>query len=454
MAFALLAAQAQQSTGREAAQAIPNAPAPQTSAQTASQPVAQQSIPDAPRPQTSLPAPGTIAPGIGSSASGGTMGSTAAPEAEPATAPATPAADTVDAQPPAQTQSREDFEKADAGVQTIRTTVNFVDIPFTVKDSKGNLIAGLEARDIRVYENGLLQHITNFTRDPYPMSVALVIDQSMSQDTTDRVNIALGALQGAFAPYDELAVFTYSNGPKMVTDLTASQSARLTQAVERSKSTGREALLAGSLSGPLAQTTVINNQQFDPNTAANRGHTTMQINPPREVHTLNDAILEAAKALTRVSKDRRRVIYVISDGREYGSQAKTKDVIKYLQQNKIAVWGTLVGDSSLPVVGFLDRIHLPLMMRDNVLPAYSVATGGNFDAEFRTGTIEKSFQKIAEEARAQYTLGYYTHEPFIDGKYRKVEVRVLRPNLTVIAKQGYYPPVGDSIRPSSVRVAQ
>ncbi len=125
----------------------------------------------------------------------------------------------------------------------------------------------------------------------------------------------------------------------------------------------------------------------------------MQMNAPRDVHTLNDAILEAAKSLTRVDRDRRRIIFVISDGKEYGSQAKTKDVIKYLQTNKISVWGTLVGDTSLPVVGFLDRIHLPLMMRDNVLPAYFNATGGNFDAEFRTGSIEKSFGRIAEEAR-------------------------------------------------------
>lgn len=451
----MLGAQAPQPSGPELAQqTIPDAPVPRASSPANGQSFSPQSIPDAPRPQTGLPAPGSIAPGIGSSASGSDMGSTAAADAEPSTPAAPPAADTIDTQPPATTQSREDFEKADSGITTIRTTVNFVDIPFTVKDSKGNLVAGLDARDIRVYENGLLQHITNFTRDPYPLSVALVVDQSMSQDNMDRVNTALGALQGSFAPYDEVAVFTYSNGPKMVTDLTASQSARLTQAVERSKSSGREAMLAGSLSGPLAQTTVVNNQQFDPNTAANRGHTSMQMNPPREVHTLNDAILEAAKALTRVSRDRRRIIYVISDGREYGSQAKTKDVIKYVQTNKIAVWGTLVGDSSLPVVGFLDRIHLPLMMRDNVLPAYSVATGGNFDAEFRTGSIEKSFQRIAEEARAQYTLGYYTHESFIDGKYRKVEVRVLRPNLTVIAKQGYYPSAMDSARPASVRVAE
>ncbi|GAC1414518.1 MAG: hypothetical protein NVSMB62_00580 [Acidobacteriaceae bacterium] len=458
LALVMLGAQAQQ--GRPApavAQAIPDAPLPQVPGQGAS--VAQQGIPDAPTPQTTLPTKGSIAPGIGSSSdTGADMGSEqTAPAANPIAPSAAPAADTVDAQPPVPTQSRDVFEKAAATepIETIRVTTNFVDIPFTVKNNKGVLVPGLTARDIRVYENGVLQHITNFTVDPYPLSVALVIDQSVSQDTMDRVNTALGAIQGAFAPYDELAVFTYNNGPRMVTDLTGSQSARLTQAVERSKGTGRQALLAGSLSGPLAQTTVINDQQFDPNTAANRGHSSMQLNPPRDVHTLNDAILEAAKSLVKVGRDRRRIIYVISDGKEYGSKAKAKDVIKYLQTNKIAVWGTLVGDSSLPVVGFLDRIHLPLMMRDNVLPAYFTATGGNFDAEFRTGTIEKSFQRIAEEARNQYTLGYYTHESFLDGKYRKVEVRVLRPNLTVIAKQGYYPAAVDSTRPpQATRVAQ
>jgi VWFA-related protein len=88
-----------------------------------------------------------------------------------------------------------------------------------------------------------------------------------------------------------------------------------------------------------------------------------------------------------------------------------------------------------------------------VLPVYANATGGNIDPEFRTAQIEKSFAAIAEEARTQYTLGYYTHEPFIDGKYRRVEVRVLRPNLTVIAKQGYYPSAMDAA-PVAVRQAQ
>ncbi len=89
---------------------------------------------------------------------------------------------------------------------------------------------------------------------------------------------------------------------------------------------------------------------------------------------------------------------------------------------------TLVGDSSLPILGRLDKIHLPLMMRDNQLHAYVMATGGDYDAEFRQRGIEKSFAKIAAQVRNQYTVGYYSHEPSIDGKYRKLEVRVSKPD--------------------------
>jgi hypothetical protein len=48
------------------------------------------------------------------------------------------------------------------------------------------------------------------------------------------------------------------------------------------------------------------------------------------------------------------------------------------------------------------------------------------------------------EARNQYTLGYISHEPFIDGKFRKIDVRVDRPGLDVIAKTGYYPSAQDA----------
>ena len=226
---------------------------------------------------------------------------------------------------------------------TLMVQVNYVDLPFTVKDSKGQLVPGLQQRDVQVFENGLRQHISFFTTDSFPLSVALVVDQSMTYDNMLRVNDSLGALQGAFTRYDEVEVFTYNNGPKLVTDFTGAQSARLTQAIEISKGAGRDPLLAGMLSGPLSQTTVINNQNFDPNTASQRGHSGIQLNPPKELHTLNDAILAAAVTLSKKPIERRRVIYVISDGKEYGSTAKYKDVLTYLETNRIEVDGTAGG---------------------------------------------------------------------------------------------------------------
>ena len=321
--------------------------------------------------------------------------------------------------------------------------MNFVQVPFTVKDSKNVLMPGLTWRDIQVYENGYRQRIANFTADPFPLSVALVIDQSLPFDTMTKVNNALGAMTGAFTPYDEVAVFTYNNGPKKQTDFTGAQSARLAAVLEQSKTTGREAYM--EMGGPLSNNININNganSYIDPNTNSSHGTQPFnQQNVPKEVHTLNDAILAAGAALSKAAPGRRRIIYVISDGKEYGSKAKFGDVRKYLQTNQISVWATLVGDSSVPGLAFMDRMHLPLMMRDNILPLYASATGGQTNSGYRTPTIETSFQKITEEVRTMYTVGFYSREPFLDGKYRTLEVRVLGhgEKLTIITKPGYFP---------------
>jgi VWFA-related protein len=175
----------------------------------------------------------------------------------------------------------------------------------------------------------------------------------------------------------------------------------------------------------------------------------LQINPPRQIHTLLDAIFEAAQETTQVGRDRRRIVYVVSDGKEYGSTVKERALIKYLQTNKIEVWATLVGDSSIPGVGFLDRIHLPLTMREDVLPRITAATGGQTDPEFRPRGIQNSFAKITEEVRTQYTIGYYTHISPFNESFRSIDVRVLRPGLTVIAEPGYYPSASDNRPPAT-----
>jgi hypothetical protein len=83
-------------------------------------------------------------------------------------------------------------------------------------------------------------------------------------------------------------------------------------------------------------------------------------------------------------------------------------------------------------------------MYDNRLASYVLATGGTLDSENGLNGIEKSYARIAEEARNQYTLGYLSHESIYDDKYRSLDVRVLRPGLEVIAKKGYWPSAQDT----------
>jgi len=277
------------------------------------------------------------------------------------------------------------------------------------------------------------------------LSISFVIDQSLTSDVMAKVNNSLDAIQGALTPYDEIAIFTYANGSQERTGFTGAQSARVPFVLSMTKTAGTEMLVPVN-SGPFAGCSIRENGNcVDPNlqpgqSAGNGSFITI----PKEIHTLNDAILAAAKELSTRPKGRRRIIYVISDGKENGSKATYKEVLRYLQTNKIAVYGTAVGDAARWGEGYISRLHIPFTMYDNRLASYVLATGGTLDSENGLNGIEKSYAKIAEEARNQYTLGYLSHESIYDDKYRPIEVRVSRPGLEVISKKGYYPSAQDT----------
>ena len=121
---------------------------------------------------------------------------------------------------------RRRIENAEQIGYTLRVQTTYVEVPVTVKDTKGNLVPGLTWRDFRVFENGVYQPLKVFSVDPMPLSIAFVIDQSLTRDVMEHVNDSLGAIQGALTPYDELAIFSYSNGSQERTGFTGAQSAR------------------------------------------------------------------------------------------------------------------------------------------------------------------------------------------------------------------------------------
>jgi VWFA-related protein len=332
-------------------------------------------------------------------------------------------------------------EGADDQQQLYRivTNVNQVLVPVRVTDDSGRLINGLLSKDFSVYEDGVKQKMNFFTSDPFALSAAVVIDLGMPDVGLQKVNETFSALEGAFSAFDEVAIYTYSSSVSKQMDFKGvgrTLTATLNQLkLVRGRNNGPPVT-----SGPLGPSgPMINNQPVMPGAP-------IVVTPPRESHVLNDAVLAAAIDLSKQDKARRKIIFVISDGRESRSAASYSDVLKVLLTNGIMVYGLGVESAAIPVYGRLQRLHLPKLGTGNILPKYASATGGQVFAEYSPANIETAYGNAMGDARNLYTLGYMART-IPSSRYREIEVVVgrpscnsdLRPCVDVTAKAGYYP---------------
>ena len=314
---------------------------------------------------------------------------------------------------------------------TISVSTSFVQLPVMVKDPNGRRVYGLSYNDFTVLENGKKQTLTYFSSDPFELSVAVVLDVGIADVALQKVNQTYGSLVGAFSPYDEVALYTYSSTVSEVTDF--SRPERLTAALDQMKIVRGRNNGPPVLNGPLASGPTVNGAPVG-------GPIIQPVNtPPREAHVLNDAILRAAQDLTKRDRTRRKVIFVISDGRELGSRASYKDVLKVLETRDIQVKAVVLDSGALPVYRQLDKLHLLRQGYSNLLPKYVWATcGGQVYSELSRNAIEDAYAEIASEARNQYTLGYVPKPTTGSSPYRSIEVIVDKKDLKVSAKDGYY----------------
>jgi len=389
----------------------------------------QQEIPDAPSavkpPQSfptnippSRPEPTTDQPAPAQPAD--------QPAGDHSTPPAMPPVKTVPAgSVPSDSNSRDDL-------YTIKVLTNFVLVPVTVKDPGGHTVDGLLSKDFAVFEDGKKQQLKFFTSDPFPLSAAIVLDLGMPDVAVQKVNQTFTALEGAFSPYDEVALYTFSTTVSQASDFSA-VGKRLTAVLNQLKldrgSNNGVPVMNGPLGpqGPTVNGIPVERPGAQPNIA-----------PPKDVRVLNDAILRAALDLGKRDRARRKIIFVISDGREYGSKASYGDVLKVLLSRELSVYAVGTDSASMPLYSKLQKLHVPHYGYGNILPKYASATGGEVFPEFSRDAMEMAYARATGDARNQYTLGYQTRAT-PSSAYREIEVRVGRPNLKVSAKSGYYP---------------
>jgi len=318
---------------------------------------------------------------------------------------------------------------------TITVTTNLVTVPVTVTDREGRLIGGLLPRDFVVLENGQKQTLKFFTSDPFALSAAVIFDTGMADVGLKKVQETLSALQGAFSQFDEIGIYTYSSTVGRVADFTG-VGKQLTATLNEVKGFSGANNGPPVTSGPLGpQGPIINGIPID--SPVNPVST-----PSKVARVMNDAILLAARDLSKRDRARRKIIFVISDGREQGSIASYKDTLKVLLTQNITVYAVGVEGAAIPVYDRLQRIHLPktraAMGYSDILPRYVNATGGGtVYGELAQAEIERAYARAIGDARNQYTLGYSPRSSV--GGYREIEVQVRRPDVKVYAKRGYYP---------------
>ena len=413
---------------------IPDAP-------SASKPADQ--LPSAPAAQApkNLPPPETPLPGEST------------PQPVPNAAPPTtenpaPAEENEQARPPLDIKTvpeggaTQEQSGAQEELYKITTNVNQVLVPVMVKDDSGRLVSGLLPKDFVVYEDGNKQKLNFFTSDPFALSAAVVLDLGMPDIAVQKVSKTYSALVGSFGQYDEVSIYTYSSTYSKQQDFVGAANNNLSATFNSLKTaTGRNNGVPVT-SGPLGpQGPTINNIPVNPNAS-------IITPPPKEAHVLNDAILAAAHDLSKRDRTRRRIIFVISDGKETGSTASYADVLKVLLSNNILVYGVGVDSAALPGYGKLQKIRIPgYNYTANILPKYANATGGEIFTELNQNAIEEAYTRAIGDARNQYTLGYVARST-PSSKKREIEVRVdrpgckssdLRPCVDVFAKDGYYP---------------
>ena len=407
-----------------------------------------EDIPDAPSATRPIPPPAPPSarqeaeeeskpdvPPADASGAGVTTGSKEMPRSAPDTAdqkPAPPPMPPVKTVPagsvPRDAETGEDLYK-------IRVTTNLVLVPVAVKDSEGRLIGGLLPKDFVVLESGQPQTLKFFTSDPFPLSAAVIIDTGMADVGLKKVQETLSALQGAFSQFDEVAIYTYSSTVGRVSDFTG-VGKELTVTLNEVKGYSGANNGPPVTSGPLGpQGPIINGRPVD-------SPVTPVSTPPKVARVMNDAILLAARDLSKRDRARRKIIFIISDGREQGSTASYKDTLKVLQTQNITVYAVGVEGAAIPVYDRLQRIHLPktraALGYSDILPKYVSATGGGtVYGEWSQADVERAYAQAIGDARNQYTLGYSPKSNI--GGYRQIEVRVRRPGVKVYAKDGYYP---------------
>jgi Ca-activated chloride channel family protein len=149
--------------------------------------------------------------------------------------------------------------------------------------------------------------------------------------------------------------------------------------------------------------------------------------------TLNDAIVDAAKALS-ARPEKRKAIIILSDGADTYSKASSEKAVESALAIGASIYAVDMSAGEGP--GFHNEQSAA------VLKSFAEKSGGRFVATPGGPALREAFASIAEELGHQYTIAYRPLNPVRDGKWRKLDVKTSRSDLVVRTRKAYRAPKG------------
>jgi VWFA-related protein len=331
--------------------------------------------------------------------------------------------------------AKADKDKAEKDITFVGGT-NVVIAPTTVLDKHGDYINGLQLQDFQLFDNNKLQKITADVHDE-PLSLVIAVQKSANlNEILPKIQRVGSMLNDLIAGQDgETAVVAFDHRIVVAQDFT-NETQKVTEAMKK-------------------------------------------LTPGSSNHAVNDAVMEAIRMLKKRPKDRRRVLLLIAEKRDKGSEIRVREVLTEAEFANVAIYSldissVMAGLTStgmpppppsipttaqhIPAGGALTPTtidqnyyngnYIPMFVdifkavksifvEDIALDVFTRFTGGKEYSFVSERSLEKAVEGISQELHNQYLLSY-TPNNQSEGGFHEIKVTVNRPNLEVRTRPGYW----------------
>jgi Ca-activated chloride channel family protein len=275
-----------------------------------------------------------------------------------------------------------------AAQRVFRAGVDLTTFAATLTDKKGNLVTDLTKDDFEIFEDGKKQAIEYFAQgegeSAPPMHLGLMIDASGSMQTD--MKLAQGAaikFLNMLPAAEDITLVDFDTQVR-ITRYPQRDFARLIERIRQRKADGWTAL-----------------------------------------YDALGTYLDGADG-----QNGRKVMVMYTDGADSRSAISLSETLTLLKASNVTVYA----------IGLVDNTGSSRGMLQLTLRQLAETTGGQAFFPAAMKDVENAYEKVLAEIRGQYHLGYQSTNPVKDGAWRKVEIKVKRPDVRIRSRKGYFGP--------------